>query len=273
MFILKINIRNRIVTNYIWSWENQIREQSLTTFGLNPGVAGFCKTSYTSVIFFSQSWQAAGGEGWIGRLEKYAFANGGRGGGKMICSDQWAPWFCFWKVEDGWEWEHGVLAGLLKGWSHSPYLGFIKFYGNHNHPFVIWKSGASIPLKGFLFCRFLVMLLPETLCQLMFAYGRAPSNCFSHYTVLQAGRLPACGSLSPSQHLGLARGPFKGQGNANYFPSWHLHERYNICPLGEMLLKGNWEFGSRCNSYNHKVSGLKEKWKTETMWGGRMEVL
>lgn len=146
----------------------------------------------------------------------------------------------------------------------SPYLGLWSSNGNQNHPFVIWKPGASIPLKGFLFCRLLVMLLPETLCQLMFACfwnGKAPSNCFSHYTVLRAGRLPACGSLSPSHHLGLARGPFKGQGNANYFPSWHLHERYNICPLGGRLLKGNWEFGSLSNSHNHRVSGTKGEMK------------
>lgn len=51
----------------------------------------------------------------------------------------------------------------------SPYLGLLSSNGNQNHPFVIWKPGISIPLKGFLFCRFLVMLLPETLCQLMFA--------------------------------------------------------------------------------------------------------
>lgn len=45
----------------------------------------------------------------------------------------------------------------------------LSFYGDRNYPFVIWKQGASIPLKGFLFCRFLFILLPETQCQLIFA--------------------------------------------------------------------------------------------------------
>lgn len=111
-------------------------------------------------------WEAGGH-----RLEKYAFANvEGGGGGEMTWSDQWAPWFCFWKVEEGCEWKHGVLAGLLDDEVLlSPYWGLLRSNGNHNHPVVIWKPSAFIPLKGFLFCRFLVMLLPETLCQLMFA--------------------------------------------------------------------------------------------------------
>lgn len=158
----------------------------------------------------------------------------------------------------------------------SPYTGLLSSNGNHNHPFVICKHAASIPLKGFLFCRFLFILLPETLCQLMFACfwnGEEPSNCFSHYTGLRAGRRPAFRSLYPAHHLGLTRGPFKGQWDANYFPSWHLHERYNISPLGGKLLKGTWEFRSLSNSHNHGVSGLKKNWNTETIRGGRIEAL
>lgn len=108
------------------------------------------------------------------RLEKYAFANvagGGWGGHDMI-----------WPI---WPSDHGLASekwsraasGNMEYWQVywrdevllSTYLGLLSSNGNHNHPVVIWKSGAFIPLKGFLFCRFLVMLLPETLCQLMFA--------------------------------------------------------------------------------------------------------
>ena len=154
------------------------------------------------------------------------------GGHPMTCFDQRAPRFASEKQRtdtsgnvDYWQiyWREEVTL--------SPYPGLLSSKGNHNHPFVIWKDGASIPLKGFLFCRFLFILLPETLCHLMFACvwnGKEPSNCFSHYTAPQAGRSPAFRSPYPSHHLVLARGPFKGPWDANYFPSWHLHEGYNI---------------------------------------------
>lgn len=71
----------------------------------------------------------------------------------------------------------------------------------------------------------------------------------------RADRHPAFRSLYTSHHLGLARDPFKGQWDANYFPSWHLNERYNISPLEKRLLRANWEFASLSNSHNHQVSG------------------
>lgn len=80
----------------------------------------------------------------------------------------------------------------------------------------------------------------------------------------RAGRHPAFRSLYTSHNLALARDPFKGQWDASYFPSWHLHERCNISPLGEGLLRGNWEFASLSNSHNHQVSGLKENEEAET---------
>lgn len=178
----------------------------------------------------------------------------------MTCCDQLAPWLCFWEERidssgnmDYWQifWRE-VISHLYR---------LLSFYGDRNYPFVIWKQGASIPLKGFLFCRFLFILLPETQCQLIFACfwnGNKPSNSFSHYTVVRDGRRLTLRLLYISHHLGLAKGPFKGQWNANYFPSWHLHERYNISPSGGRLLKGNWEFGSLSNSHNHSFRAKEE---------------
>lgn len=137
---------------------------------------------------------------------------------------------------------------------------------------MIWKNGACIPSNGFCFVGSFLFCILKLYAKWCLHVSEMASLLIGPLTTLALSwQAPCCQVTFISHHLGLAGDPFKGQWNANYSPSWHLHSRYNISPLGERLLEENWEFGFLNTSHNHSISGLKDNWETEVKWGGRIK--